>query len=410
MRKMRRFDFTVEEMLEKTGLNRKQFTDALNRFCDMYNFEKTDFKIDRLNPNSDYFFPPEVAEPLAIMLKNLRKHPLFRRNASTEKITASALTDYDRAMLNDIETQLPDCFKYGIHNLRGHLVSQRIVDWSAPFVRELTRFVINLTTLKEEDIGATLQSFTKTLSQMNYYLHRGSYVSKLVGEKNRAWRKKVDSIGEEKLPEKLHEQNINIDVLLTELIRLAMQDAHAKRDSDNLFELKDLIARENALLRMMGVRKSICTEDGKELFKDVLNPTDEQQREGYYSFVYGDIEPNPICEKVLTTAKEGIKKWKPIDKQIEESIFAGQTIAEQYRWNLENEISELKNALKRKEDELEAFKNTGEVPTIHLFEDDAMLIERLKAYVEHCHILDADKELYDIVDSFVGRALYAFLK
>ena len=57
MAKKREVDFSLNEMLELTGLTRKQFRDALLRFCDMYNFNLVDFKVDETNEKSDYFFP-----------------------------------------------------------------------------------------------------------------------------------------------------------------------------------------------------------------------------------------------------------------------------------------------------------------------------------------------------------------
>ena len=42
MAKKREVDFSQEEMLKLTGLTRKQFRDALLRFCDMYDFKLID--------------------------------------------------------------------------------------------------------------------------------------------------------------------------------------------------------------------------------------------------------------------------------------------------------------------------------------------------------------------------------
>ena len=49
MAKKREVDFSQEEMLKLTGLTRKQFRDALLRFCDMYDFKLVDFKVDETN-------------------------------------------------------------------------------------------------------------------------------------------------------------------------------------------------------------------------------------------------------------------------------------------------------------------------------------------------------------------------
>ena len=53
MAKKRVVDFSLEEMLELTGLTRKQFRDALLRFCDMYGFRIVDFKVDETKVQRD---------------------------------------------------------------------------------------------------------------------------------------------------------------------------------------------------------------------------------------------------------------------------------------------------------------------------------------------------------------------
>lgn len=85
----RKIDYTQEEMIQMTGLSRSQFVRGLKRICDMYGFDINDFKVEKDNTESAFFFTPEVADLLAILLRNLDKHPLKRSNAKIDDITGT---------------------------------------------------------------------------------------------------------------------------------------------------------------------------------------------------------------------------------------------------------------------------------------------------------------------------------
>ena len=71
----RNVDFTQKEMEEMTGLDRTRFKRNLEKVCEMYKFDINNFKKEKDNPNSHFTFPPEIAELLALLVRNYDIHP-----------------------------------------------------------------------------------------------------------------------------------------------------------------------------------------------------------------------------------------------------------------------------------------------------------------------------------------------
>lgn len=182
---MRDIDYSFKDFLELTGLERKKCRDTLVRICDEYGFKLTDFKIEKDNENSDFIFTPEIAAPLALLVKYWDQYPYARRNSDKSKVTASAIAQYNEVILNGIDSELTQYFNDAIYSLNGHLVAREIADWTKPFVRELTHFMINLSTLSYENVGEAMCYFTKRLNEMNYQLHRGGYITGKVQKKEK---------------------------------------------------------------------------------------------------------------------------------------------------------------------------------------------------------------------------------
>lgn len=412
MAKKRIVDFSLEEMLELTELTRKQFHDALVRFCDMYNFNIVDFKVDETKEKSGYFFPPEIAEPLALMLKHLWKHPLYRKNTDPTSVTASALAEYNAGLLRDIDQSLPTYFNHAIYSLPGQLVAQQIADWSDAFVRELTHFVFNLSNMEKQDMGQTFRTFTQKLNKMNYYLYRGNYIMNKKMKENREHATQLYGLTDDSdIDKKLQEQNCNIDTLLAELIRWELRGAHDMRER-NFPELKEILDLENNRSRILGVKYVIYDNDGRELFVDVPNPSEEEQREGYYNFVLGQTVDEKKCQinKHNSKAmKELREKWKPADIQIKEGSFSESTVCEEYRKAIMDEMAKLQEKMKFFQKELDNLDSKDIVPLA--IESDEELKKRQTDYVEYCKEIDEkQKRLHSIVDHFVGQAIIDFLK
>ena len=412
MAKKREVDFSQEEMLKLTGLTRKQFRDALLRFCDMYDFKLVDFKVDETNEKSDFYFAPEIAEPLALMLKHIMSHPLYRKNADLSNITATSMAEYNEKLLKDIDETLPEYFNHAVYSLPGQLVAQEISAWSAAFVRELTHFMYNLSRMEMQDIGATLKLFTRRLNEMNYYLYRGNYSMIKNIELNKKHDMETYGLPDDSdIDKKLQKPNLSIDRLLAELIRWEMEGAHKMRDI-GFPELKEILDYENARLKMLGVKCSLRDKEGMELFVDIPKPTNEQQREAYYSFVLGKTIDEGRCminKDVAKKMKDYREAWKPIDQKISEGTFEGSTLKGEYKRAVQEEMEKLQSRMNQLQAELDCLDGKEKVP--FAFETDDDLKERQSSYVTYCKEIDTkESRLYDIVDHFVGQAMNEFLK
>ena len=176
--------------------------------------------------------------------------------------------------------------------------------------------------------------------------------------------------------------------------------------------LKDILDYENERRKILGEKYTIRDKEGKELFVDIPEPTAEQQREAYYSFVLGQTidearyRNNKSCAKAMKKHKES---WKPHDKQIEEGTFEGSTVKEEYRMALKEEMKKLQDKVNELQAELEALD--GKERTPFAVETDEDLQERQSSYIDYCKGIDENESrLYNIVNRFVGQALNEFLK
>lgn len=407
--KERKVDYTQQDMLEMTGFTRKQFIDGLKKVCDMYNFDIMDFKVDETNKDSGYFFPPEVAELLALLLRHLLEHPLSRVNADKTKITATEISKYNQSILDDINLNLNLVFKRILYCRSGYLVSQEIADWALPLVKQLTRFLVNLTTLKTEDVGAALKLFTKELDNMNYNLFRGNYVITKVLETNNEDIQDDDVI-RRVLNNRLNTQNISIDIIISDMIKWGLLDAHQIREN-GFPDLKDILDYDNALYKVTGQKLSIIDKNGNRLFEDIKDPSDEELREAYYSYILGrgldEAEYHHNAE-IMEHYREYTKKWNPVEERIRQGIFA-----EPQEKTIKEQKDILRNNILCAEKEIEEYKKTLEKLEQQEEENpkNEFLTEIQNEYVKHCIFVDKEyKELHDIVDRFVGQALGEFLK
>lgn len=410
--KKREVDFSLEDMLELTGLQRKQFYDALLRFCEMYEFNIVDFKVDETKEKSGYFFPPEIATPLALMLKHLGNHPLYRKNTDPSTVTASALAKYNKEIIKSIDEELPAYFNHAVHSLNGTLVAQEISDWTEAFVRELTHFMYNLSTMEMQDVGATLKNFTRRLTDMNYNLYRSNYNVVQTIQMNRQYDMEYYGLPDDsEIDKRLQKFNISIDKLLAELIRWEMEGAHKMREL-GFPELKEILDHENVRLKFIGEKYSICDRDGNKLFTDIPNPTTEQQREAYYSFVLGQTINEAAYQNnkyIACAMKEYRDSWQPIDEKIKLGSFEGNTVREEYKRALREEMDTLQKRMDCLQKELDVIDGRESVP--FSIETDEELLQRQNDYVKYCKEIDKkQKRLHDIVDHFVGQALNEFLK
>lgn len=167
----RNVDFTQKEMEEMTGLDRTRFKRNLEKVCEMYKFDINNFKKEKDNPNSHFTFPPEIAELLALLVRNYDIHPktLANKEKGYKIVKASDVAAYNKKMLSDID-EMEEIFKKAIYCRPGHYSAANIAFWSDEFIKQLTWFIMNLSSLKGESLGDTLAMFTKKMDVMNYNL------------------------------------------------------------------------------------------------------------------------------------------------------------------------------------------------------------------------------------------------
>ena len=409
--KERHVDFSQDEMVKKSRMeSRTKFTDTFKRICEMYDINPLDFKVDETKEKSGFFFTPECSELLALLIRHHVDNPLARKNPDKSKITATAIGAYNNLMIKDIDTELNGIFRKLIYTMPAHMVSQEIADWTEPLVRQLTYFLINITTLENENVGAALRVFTKKLDEMNYCLFRGNYTVQMAGDINLGQFQKEEDDECLDINKILRKQNLSIDKLIANIIKWFDVDAKDIRDR-GFPDLVDILREQNIMYKLIGLEQTITNADGKELFKDIKNPSDEELRAAYYSLL---IEPNidegrlKNNEFVLNHYREKATEWKSITDKILTGEFRepSEITIEKKKEVLKQNIQIIKSELAVHEEELER---------LELLDKDELkneFLEKLrKDYIEYCQRSDKEyKDLYNIVDIFVGQALNEFIK
>ena len=173
--------FSSREIIEKTEITSKQqLSNTIKRFCDMYGFKMSDFKSDDFNEYSRYDFSALYSELLIIMLRNQLLHPLANAKTSETNVLATDLSSYYSALIKDID-ELPKPLKNMVYAQSWHLTGDEISNWMTDFVTQLTKFIVSLVILPDENLGSSLRSFTKELDKASFFLFYKALVFKHAG-------------------------------------------------------------------------------------------------------------------------------------------------------------------------------------------------------------------------------------
>lgn len=388
--KKRTIDYSQEDMVKLTGLERRAFTRELIRFCEMYDLDVSDFKVEKRNNDSGYFFTPEIAHLLGVMIRTLNSHPLKRSNAKTSDVSGKDVKNYYKNILGDIDEKLPDIMKKAICGFEGYLVSQNIVDWIEDFAKQLTRFVVNLTVLQEQDIGKTLKLFTMKLDEMNYTLYISNHHRKKVKESSFKpsddYQMKANMI--------MNQSNIGVDTIIAEMIRWYLKKSNEIRNGgfeEYVFDNPELISEA------IGI--------------DIDKASIDIQREIYCQIEIGRSINQYRVEEGMEIVNKAIEKniaWKDIPTRMKEGTYKFAT-----QKTKEEKIRNVEEYIKEKEQEIEQYR---EILT-KLKEDDPTTKELVllkgvqEQYVEYCEQLDKNNnELVELVNNFVGRTILEVLK
>lgn len=393
----RLIDYSQEEMLEMTGLTRQQFRRKLIKLCEMYSFDIDNFKVEKDNINSEFFFIPEVAQLLAILLRNFDKHPLKRANAKVEEISSTDIKEYYEVVLKDIDEEVHPVIAESIYCMESHLVAQNTADWSGRFAKQLTHFLVNLTTLKRQDIGESLKQFTKQLDKMNYNLYKGEYVMSLAYDSNIKELHKyglVDGTDRKEVNRRLHQSNISIDRLIAEMIRWYLPRAVEVRNN----KFQEYVFEDNEMMRFLacGNPNEASTFGRRELY---------YRLEVNYSANRGVLKNN---QYILEQTKIKNAEWKDIATRIEDGNYC-----EPQEMSVAERIEAIESNILYYEKQLEGCKEILQKLKEKEFEDEKneLLDKVQQGYVKHYKEIEGNyPELEYVVDKFVGRAIYELLK
>ena len=398
----RRVDFTQKEMEEMTGLGRVQFKRNLDRVCDMYGIKVSDFKKEKDNPNSHYTFPPEVAELLTLLVKNFDFHPLTlaKKEKENKIVKATDVANYNKKILEDID-KMEDVFKKAIYCRPGHYAANNIAFWTDEFVKQLTRFIYNLSALKSENIGDALAQFTKKLDDMNYFLFRGEY-----------FRNEVMASNEEATPlefrmteldKSMNVQNKSIDFIIADMIKgflPTVREIRKKKFPE--YEPPYEFINNNPILGL----KAVVVPDGEEAEDDLF-----LVRMLYYRQMIAGRLPSTSYETNefnLEHLHEKNSQWRNRVDAIKDGSFKepSELSLEEKKKNVKANIADYKAYIAVAEKILEELENETED-----LEKNTLLLGLQTSFEEHCTTVDkVNKRLHEIVDELVGEAMQEIMK
>lgn len=345
--KQRSIDYSTEELRIKSSLKSSQaFDNRLQKFCDIYKVDPNEFKVFPDETYSPRFFPAEIGELLAILLKNLGKHPSMQK--SEEKVNLSSLCTYFKDILTDLDNCEQPIFRDIISTYNSYQNALDVIFWAPILMEELTLYLYNSIVLKNVTVGAFFEELTKHLDKLNYdfFIHNfitesaknstsnytGSLAIKqgLMSSENVYYDKILDS------------PNLSIDLTLAILIKRFLSDTKKikkERDFDNICADTDI----SALFDLLSERAQ------RELYLEETLESFYSQIEQYNSF-------NEACQKKRL-------EWKPIAAQIKESDYSHCQYSRsknEYIDHLESQIKITKDHLSELEKNLEEAKNLDE--------------------------------------------------
>ena len=385
--KMRNTDYSLDELAKWTGIERKAFTDQLKRVCEIYGINYEDFKLYKDEDDSSYFFTSETAELVGILVKNIKKHPEYKRTAKSINVEGSKIADFYSALLKDVDELVSDEVKKWIYRSKGHYTTMRVADWSDELIVQLKRFIVNISTLETEEIGAAVSLFAKELDKMNYNMYS---VNKL---KIEIINSNLGDTEVTPVQRAMNELNVGVDTIIVELLKAFMK----KSEEDKLCgypTLHEKLYELKGLYLMMGV-KDLAIEKAIEYLNNAT--TDEQAREVYRQVFMLDEETDAIFKQqdfIIKHYRDRIKDWKATENRVPERESL--TVEEkQERESIRKEIIEHE----RKINELKA--------RLDKLNDK----ETIAKYKKYCDDIDSQyEEMGEVADKIVGQALYQFLK
>lgn len=398
----RNVDFTQKEMEEMIGLDRTRFKRNLEKVCEMYKFDINNFKKEKDNPNSHFTFPPEIAELLALLVRNYDIHPktLANKEKGYKIVKASDVAAYNKKMLSDID-EMEEIFKKAIYCRPGHYSAANIAFWSDEFIKQLTWFIMNLSSLKGESLGDTLAMFTKKMDVMNYNLYKGESIRNLAMASNEESTPLYLRMSE--LDKKMNRQNQSIDVIIADMIQAFLPVVRQIREEnfrDYAPPYEFINANPILGIRVVEVPEGEEVEEDKELLRMLYYRTEVACLIDTSPFAQNEYNLEHLYKKNL--------EWKSILEGINDGSFK-----EPYELSNSEKIKNLKENIQCYEADLRQCREL--LKELEHEESDTkedFLTKNIKkGYQQHCkHLGKNCSRLNETVDRLVGQAMEEIMK
>ena len=390
--------YKLNELEDLSVYDMKWFKDRLIRVCEMYSIPIEEFKIYPDEKDSGYLFTPNVAEFVLILVKNIDKHPLYARNAKVENITATSVADFFSGILEDVDNSVSEQVKKILYCRDSHHAAQRTSDWAERLSKHLTRFIVNIATLRTEDVGEALRYFTKRLDQMNHALFMSnSFKRDVIHANEEEFYGETIPSEKQKILDALNDPNVGLDISIAALIKLGITDSKEIR-KEGYLSTKNRIRTIQALQKMMGYREQYIDDILDKL--ETCNSTEEEReiyREYFLSSDGVDLS-YPQRKAVAEYCKKHDDSWKSLDNQ----GIPPKDLDTMHKDELLQRYAEIRNQLievERKQDELHS-----QMREIEIALSD-------EGYSEYCASIDKKYQgLEDVTNHFIGQALNEFLK
>ena len=415
VRTERRIDYTKNEIAQALNVSENTVDYRIKKLCEFYGIEPSIFK--RNYGENRNFFPIDYVSLLILLLKSCEINPSIKKKKID--VNAKDVADYNTEMLNEIDTNkyLPDYLREIVNNMPWYREAKDIIEWSEILVEELTQLIINLTKLKEGDIGQTIKYICRELDYMNYYLYRKSYIISEVQSDNDNFKKQIEEYLYQSILNMSDEERANFFRNNPENKLFYNAYIHTKSNIPYIDKMefsidKGILAIMEALMAGMGLKElqnirvdklpEFLNEEEYKNFCTIMNKnaqvSDSELLECERKLYLNNQEDAVKKYINMHLKKPGSvdmlfkgKKWKSIIKKIEEGIYF-EDYHEAYMREYKGGISE------------EEFMAT----TIKLNEEKQKdLFEKYLKYYNSNR--ENNKDLYDIVNRFIGQVMLNYL-
>lgn len=381
--------------------NRNTFNAQLKKVIEQYGFNITDFKRDH-NENSNYYYPLEIAQLLALLIKIMPAYPLYKEDSLVEA-KGTEIQSFNELLHNEIEEGLSEVFQQMIYVLPSYIESLKIRDFTKELVDQLTVFIINVTKSQHNGVGSTIKWLCERLDEANYSLFEGNQILSKVYESNEIFKRNlIEEIGD------LDEIEAESSSELNSIFKALNQQGIALEQSIGLLIKRLLQDTKHLNYAEKGTPAFDYTKLSKEekyfLGIDIIADNSEHhfiERELYENLLFKRIDKTRLDEVEFLLEDYGkyVKRFNDRKEKLKagSEYYRKKVSLSQKKKMIENEIALLEQQLK----ELNAIEDESE-----LYKDD-FVIQLSKEYIEfydNC-LKEQKNDLREIVDDFIGRTL-----